>query len=43
MDQKFFNDLIQKDLQIAKLLEQIKLLREELEFEKRKSIVRENR
>jgi hypothetical protein len=35
--------LEQKDLKIIKLLEEIRLLREELEFEKRKSIVRENR
>ena len=35
--------LEQKDLKIVKLLEEIRLLREELEFEKRKSVVRENR
>jgi hypothetical protein len=35
--------LEQKDLKIVKLLEEIRLLREELEYEKRKSIVRENR
>jgi hypothetical protein len=42
MDPKFLEVLNENYLQIAKLLEQIRLLKEELEYEKRKN-GRENR